>query len=580
MGPDCVFTLFNLTKMCSITAILNAHGSQEELRTTALNISKLQRHRGPDWSGVYQNEVAILVHERLAIVDVLSGAQPMIDPENQTALAVNGEIYNHQSIREATAEYPYQTGSDCEVILALHRDKGAKLVHDLEGMFAFVLFDPRDKSWLIARDSIGIIPLYFGHDKNGALLVASELKGIQHLCEDVSEFPPGHYWKSSDDSPTRYFNEAWMDRETSPNKPFEKGELRDQLTEAVRTHLMGDVPYGLLISGGLDSSVIAAVAQNFSKDRVEDDGNSEAWWPRVHSFSIGLEGSPDVAAAQKVAEHIGTVHHPLVFTIQEGIDALDDVIRHIETYDVTTIRASTPMYLMARQIKAMGIKMVLSGEGADELFGGYLYFHLAPDEKEFHEETVRKVLALNKYDCSRANKSMMAWGIETRVPFLHKPFVNYAMELDAKAKMGGNGKIEKHILREAFDGLIPDEILWRQKEQFSDGVGYGWIDGLRDHAESKVSDEEMSRAAVRFPINTPDTKEGYHYRTLFEKHFPSSAAANCVPGGKSVACSTEKALEWSESLKNVVDPSGRAVTSIHQDSYDGDSSDSEAKDSK
>ena len=563
----CVFTTSISTNMCSITAILNDQGTPEQMRSNALQISKLQRHRGPDWSGVYQNDSAVLVHERLAIVDVTSGSQPLIDPEHQTALAVNGEIYNHKNIRKSTANYPYQTGSDCEVILALYREKGAELVNDLEGMFAFVLFDPRDQSWIIARDSIGIIPLYFGHDKNGALLVASEMKGIEHLCEDVSEFPPGHYWKSSDDAPVRYFQEAWMDWDNAPKKAYDKEELRAQLTESVRTHLMGDVPYGLLISGGLDSSVIAAIAQNFSKNRIEDDGNSEAWWPRVHSFSIGLEGSPDVAAAQKVADHIGTVHHPLAFTIQEGIDAIEDVIRHIETYDVTTIRASTPMYLMARQIKAMGIKMVLSGEGADELFGGYLYFHLAPDAKEFHEETVRKVLALNKYDCSRANKSMMAWGIETRVPFLHKPFFNYAMDMDPTAKMGGNGKIEKHILREAFDGIIPDEILWRQKEQFSDGVGYGWIDGLKDHADAKVSDEELARAAVRFPINTPDTKEGYFYRTLFEKHYPSSAAANCVPGGKSVACSTEKALEWSDSLKNVVDPSGRAVTAVHQDGY-------------
>ncbi len=553
--------------MCSITAILHAKGSADKTRSQALEISKLQRHRGPDWSGVYQHDGSVLVHERLAIVDVSSGSQPLIDPENQVALAVNGEIYNHQAIRTSTSNYPYQTGSDCEVILALYREKGEELVHALEGMFAFVLFDPRDNSWLIARDSIGIIPLYFGHDKNGTLLVASEMKGIEHLCEDVSEFPPGHFWKSSQNAPTRYFQEDWMDWEKAPKKRFDKEELRAQLTESVRTHLMGDVPYGLLISGGLDSSVIAAVAQNFSQKRVDDDGNSEAWWPRVHSFSIGLEGSPDVAAAQKVADEIGTVHHPLAFTIQEGIDSLEDVIRHIETYDVTTIRASTPMYLMARQIKAMGIKMVLSGEGADELFGGYLYFHLAPDAKEFHEETVRKMLALNKYDCSRANKSMMAWGIETRVPFLHKPFVNYAMEMDPSVKMGGKGRIEKHILREAFDGIIPDEILWRQKEQFSDGVGYGWIDGLKDHAEAKVSDEELARAAVRFPINTPDTKEGYYYRTLFETHFSSAAAANCVPGGKSVACSTEKALEWSESLKNVVDPSGRAVTSVHQDGY-------------
>ena len=533
----------------------------------ALAISKRQRHRGPDWSGVYQEQNALLAHERLAIVDVTSGAQPLIDPGTGTALAVNGEIYNHQLLRKSTPDFPYQTGSDCEVILALYRENGADLVHRLEGMFAFVLYDAEADAWLIGRDPIGIIPLYYGHTSDGRLLIASEMKGIEPLCEDVSEFPPGHVWSSADSAPKRYYIEDWMEWDAAPKKAFDKAELKAELERSVKSHLMGDVPYGLLISGGLDSSVIAAIAQNFSQKRVDDEDNSDAWWPRVHSFSIGLEGSPDVAAAQKVAEHIGTIHHPLMFTIQEGLDALEDVIKHIETYDVTTIRASTPMYLMARQIKAMGIKMVLSGEGADELFGGYLYFHMAPDAKEFHEESVRKVLALNKYDCSRANKSMMAWGIETRVPFLHKPFVNYAMSLDPQSKMGGNGRIEKHILRESFEGLIPDEILWRQKEQFSDGVGYGWIDGLKDHAEQHVSDEEMERAAIRFPINPPATKEGYYYRSIFEKHYPSAAAANSVPGGKSVACSTEKALEWNESLKNVVDPSGRAVTNVHTDGY-------------
>jgi len=553
--------------MCSITAILNGSANGEELRSMALAISKRQRHRGPDWSGVYQEQNALLAHERLAIVDVTSGAQPLIDPGTGTALAVNGEIYNHQLLRKSTPDFPYQTGSDCEVILALYRENGADLVHRLEGMFAFVLYDAEADAWLIGRDPIGIIPLYYGHTSDGRLLIASEMKGIEPLCEDVSEFPPGHVWSSADSAPKRYYTEDWMEWDAAPKKAFDKAELKAELERSVKSHLMGDVPYGLLISGGLDSSVIAAIAQNFSQKRVDDEDNSDAWWPRVHSFSIGLEGSPDVAAAQKVAEHIGTIHHPLVFTIQEGLDALEDVIKHIETYDVTTIRASTPMYLMARQIKAMGIKMVLSGEGADELFGGYLYFHMAPDAKEFHEESVRKVLALNKYDCSRANKSMMAWGIETRVPFLHKPFVNYAMSLDPQSKMGGNGRIEKHIIRESFEGLIPDEILWRQKEQFSDGVGYGWIDGLKDHAEQHVSDEEMERAAIRFPINPPATKEGYYYRSIFEKHYPSAAAANSVPGGKSVACSTEKALEWNESLKNVVDPSGRAVTNVHTDGY-------------
>jgi asparagine synthase (glutamine-hydrolysing) len=553
--------------MCSITAALNLSNSDETQRAMALHVSKLQRHRGPDWSGVYQHANAILSHERLAIVDVSSGAQPLIDPDNATALAVNGEIYNHASIREKTASYPYQTGSDCEVILALYRDFGAGLVDHLEGMFSFVLFDPKKNTWIIGRDPIGIIPLYFGHDENGTLLVASEMKAIASLCDDVSEFPPGHTWSSVQASPQKYFKTDWMEWDSAPKNKLDLKELNHQLTESVRSHLMGDVPYGLLISGGLDSSVIAAIAQSFSKKRVDDDNKTEAWWPRAHSFSIGLEGSPDLAAAQKVADFIGTAHHPLTFTIQEGLDALEDVIRHVETYDVTTIRSSTPMYLMARQIKAMGIKMVLSGEGADEIFGGYLYFHLAPDAKELHEETVRKVLALNKYDCSRANKAMMAWGIETRVPFLHKPFVDFAMSLDPEVKMSGGNRIEKHIIREAFDGIIPDEILWRQKEQFSDGVGYGWIDGLKDHAESHISDHEFSRASVRFPINTPDTKEGYYYRTIFETHFPSAACAATVPGGKSVACSTEKALEWSESLRNVVDPSGRAVTDVHNKGY-------------
>ena len=561
--------------MCSITALLNLHTSDDSQRSLALHVSKLQRHRGPDWSGVYQHAHAVLAHERLAIVDVTSGSQPLIDPENGTALAVNGEIYNHRVLRDKTPSYPYQTGSDCEVILALYREHGSDLVHHLDGMFGFVLFDPLQNTWLIGRDSIGIIPLYFGHGSDGTLLVASEMKALAELCDDVSEFPPGHIWSSDQPQPELYFKEPWMDFETAPKNAFVPSELNQHLTDAVKSHLMGDVPYGLLISGGLDSSVIAAIAQSFAENRVDEDGESKAWWPRAHSFSIGLEGSPDLAAAQKVADFIGTVHHPLVFTIQEGLDALEDVIRSVETYDVTTIRASTPMYLMARQIKAMGIKMVLSGEGADELFGGYLYFHMAPNAKELHEETVRKVLALSKFDCSRANKSMMAWGIETRVPFLHKPFVNYAMSLDPESKMGGPGKIEKHIIRESFDGIVPDEILWRQKEQFSDGVGYGWIDGLKDHSESKVTDEELARANTRFPINAPSTKEGYYYRTIFEKYYPSAACAATIPGGKSVACSTEKALEWSESLKNVVDPSGRAVTSIHNDSYN---SSEEAKD--
>lgn len=554
--------------MCSITALLQAQGTTEQDRSHALDVSKLQRHRGPDWSGVFQCEFGILSHERLAIVDVSSGAQPLIDPDSGVALAVNGEVYNHREIRkDAALDYAYQTGSDCEVILALHRTGDRRVWTRLHGMFGFVLLDPRNGSWVIGRDPIGIIPLYFGHDSQGRLWVASEMKALAETCDDVQEFPPGHVWYSDEAEPVRYFERDWMHWDTHPKAAYRPEELHDALKSAVRSHLMGDVPYGLLISGGLDSSVIAALAQQFARQRVDDDETSEAWWPRIHSFSIGLEGSPDLAAAAKVAEHIGTVHHPLTFTIQQGLDALEDVIRHVETYDVTTIRASTPMYLMARQIKAMGIKMVLSGEGADELFGGYLYFHLAPNSREFHEESVRKVLGLNKYDCARANKSMMAWGIEARVPFLDTPFIDYAMRLDPEAKMGGNGRMEKEAIRNAFPGLLPDEILWRQKEQFSDGVGYGWIDGLRDHAEQRVSDEAFSRAAARFPINPPATKEAYFYRTIYERLFPSAACAALVPGGKSVACSTEKALEWSESLRNVVDPSGRAVRGVHKDSY-------------
>ena len=556
--------------MCSITALLGTTDSSSTARQRVLRASHLQSHRGPDWSGIREFPQAIVAHERLAIVDVMSGAQPLEDTETGTVLAVNGEIYNHQSLKadsKACQGYPFQSGSDCEVILALHREHGSDLVQHLSGMYAFVLFNPQTEEWLIARDPMGIIPLYFGKDKSGCLWVASEMKALIEECDDVQIFPPGHVWTSDKTAPQGFYQRDWMEGDL-PNGEYSPEELKQELTRSVQAHLMGDVPYGLLISGGLDSSVIAAIAMKHAKHRVDDDGRSEAWWPRVHSFSIGLEGSPDLAAAEKVAEAIGTVHHGLTFTIQEGLDALSEVIRHIETYDVTTIRASTPMYLMARKIKAMGIKMVLSGEGADELFGGYLYFHMAPNAKEFHEETVRKVMGLHQYDCARANKSMMAWGIEARVPFLDREFIDYAMGLDPAVKMGGAGKIEKAAIRDAFKGEIPEEILQRQKEQFSDGVGYGWIDGVQDHAASHVSDEDLARAHVRFPINPPATKEGYFFRVLFENHFPSAAAASTVPGGKSVACSTEKALEWDERLKNNIDPSGRAVGGVHQDAYD------------
>ena len=557
--------------MCSITALLNRTTLLDADRKSVLNASRRQQHRGPDWSGIREFPAAIVSHERLAIVDVLSGAQPLVDPDSGTVLAVNGEIYNHLDLKSggasgACGEYPFQSGSDCEVILALYRKHGRDLVQHLSGMYAFVLFDPKSSTWIIARDPIGIIPLYYGTDGAGRLWVASEMKALVDTCDDVRVFPPGQVWASGEMAPTSFYQRDWMEGDL-PARPYQPEELNSALTAAVKSHLMGDVPYGLLISGGLDSSVIAAIAMKLAKTRVDDGDQSEAWWPRVHSFSIGLDGSPDLAAAQEVADAIGTVHHPLNFTIQEGLDALSEVIRHIETYDVTTIRASTPMYLMARKIKAMGIKMVLSGEGADELFGGYLYFHMAPDEREFHEETVRKVLGLHQYDCARANKSMMAWGIEARVPFLDREFIDYAMGLDPTSKMGGPGKIEKAVIRQAFKGYLPGHILNRQKEQFSDGVGYGWIDGLRDHAEARVTDGDMERAAVRFPLNPPATKEAYFYRTLFEEHFPSAAAAATVPGGKSVACSTEKALEWDERLRANPDPSGRAVGGVHNDAY-------------
>ena len=555
--------------MCSITALLGLTQSTEGHRDAVLRASSRQHHRGPDWSGVVQTDHAVLAHERLAIVDVASGSQPLRDPENGNLLAVNGEIYNHRALKKgALKDCSFTTASDCEVILPLYAKHGADLVDHLEGMYAFVLHAPESGKWLVGRDPIGIIPLYYGRDGDGHTWIASEMKAIEDVCLEVQPFPPGHTMSDADMGPVKRYERDWMDWHTLPQNPYRPEELHNQLDRAVQSHLMGDVPYGLLISGGLDSSVVAALAMRHAQQRVDDDNASQAWWPNVHSFAIGLEGSPDLAAAEEVAEFIGTTHHGLTYTIQEGIDALSDVVKHIETYDVTTIRASTPMYLMARRIRTMGIKMVLSGEGADELFGGYLYFHLAPDAKEFHEETVRKVLDLHKYDCARANKSMMAWGIEARVPFLDTTFIDYAMRLDPNVKMAGDGKLEKEPIRKAFEGLLPERILRRQKEQFSDGVGYMWIDTLKAQAEARVSDQDLAQAASRFPINPPTTKEGYWYRDMFESNFPSASAASTVPGGKSVACSTEKALEWDIRLQNVVDPSGRAVTDVHTDGYD------------
>lgn len=554
--------------MCSIFGILDIKSDVKALRQQALQLSKLLRHRGPDWSGVWNNDNAILVHERLAIVDVESGAQPLINESQGHVLAVNGEIYNHKALEaELTCDYTFQTQSDCEVILGLYQEHGVDFIDMLHGMFAFALYDEKKNTYLIARDHIGIIPLYYGYDEHGNFYVASEMKALTPACKQIKEFPPGHYYHSEAGEFVKYYQRDWMSYETVAENPAPPQLIKESLEEAVRGHLMSDVPYGVLLSGGLDSSIIAAVAQKFAKSRVEDDGQSPAWWPQLHSFAIGLEGSPDLAAAQKVADAIGTIHHSLEFTIQEGLDAVRDVIYFLETYDVTTIRASTPMYLMSRKIRAMGIKMVLSGEGADEVFGGYLYFHKAPNGKELHNETLRKLERLHMFDCLRANKSMSAWGVEARVPFLDKAFLDAAMSINPDAKLCKDGKMEKNILREAFEGYLPEEILWRQKEQFSDGVGYSWIDTLKEVAEEEISDQMLETASFRFPHNTPDSKEGYFFRSIFEEHFPGAAAAECVPGGKSVACSTPEALAWDQSLESKIDPSGRAVQGVHEDSY-------------
>ncbi len=552
--------------MCSIFGILDIKSDAVALRKTALEMSKRLRHRGPDWSGIYSTDKAILVHERLSIVDPGNGAQPLYNPERTHVLAVNGEIYNHKELEKAlTVDFQFQTGSDCEVILAKYKEKGAAFLDEINGIFAFILYDAVEDAYLIGRDHMGIIPLYMGYDERGNFYVASEMKALTPVCKSVQEFPPGHYLWSKDGELTRYYQRDWMEYDNVKDNVTDKLALRDALEDAVKRQLMCDVPYGVLLSGGLDSSIISAVTKQYAARRVEDDGKSEAWWPQLHSFAVGLKGSPDLAAAQKVADHLGTIHHEITFTVQEGLDALRDVIYHLETYDVTTVRASTPMYLMARFIKAMGIKMVLSGEGSDELFGGYLYFHKAPDAKEFHEETVRKLSQLHMYDCLRANKSMAAWGVEGRVPFLDKEFMDVAMRVNPKDKMCGNGKIEKHLLREAFEHYLPKEVAWRQKEQFSDGVGYSWIDSLKAHVEKEVSDQLFEAAAFRFPINTPLTKEAYFYRAIFEEHFPLESAALCVPYGKSVACSTPKALEWDEQFKLMADPSGRAVMGVHNE---------------
>ncbi|WP_394205695.1 asparagine synthase B [Shewanella waksmanii] len=552
--------------MCSVFSILDIQSDATPLRQVALEMSKLLRHRGPDWSGIYSCERAILAHERLAIVDVANGAQPLLSEDEQIILAVNGEIYNHKELKaELGDKYQYQTNSDCEVILSLYQEYGSEFLDKLNGIFAFVLYDKAKDEYLIGRDHMGIIPLYTGRDADGNFYVASEMKALMPVCKTVEEFKPGHYLTKA--GYQHYYQRDWQEFDAVADNEASVDELREALEAAVKRQLMSDVPYGVLLSGGLDSSVISAITQTFAKRRIEDDGESNAWWPQLHSFAVGLEGAPDLAAAQKVADAIGTIHHEITFTFQDGLDAIKDVIYHLETYDVTTIRAATPMYLMARKIKAMGIKMVLSGEGADELFGGYLYFHKAPNAQAFHEELVRKLDKLHLFDCLRANKAMAAWGLEARVPFLDKEFIDTAMRINPEAKMSKDGKIEKHILRQAFEHKLPEEVAWRQKEQFSDGVGYSWIDGLKDHAAEQVDDLQLANAKFRFPYNTPETKEAYFYRTFFEELFPLPSAAETVPGGKSVACSTPEALAWDESLQGIIDPSGRAVQSVHESAY-------------
>lgn len=554
--------------MCGIAAIFNIKEQTSSLRDKALKMAKKIRHRGPDWSGIYCGGSAILAHERLSIVDPESGGQPLYSPDKKQVLAVNGEIYNHRDIRKQfEGKYEFQTGSDCEVILALYREKGINFLEDLNGIFAFALYDEEKDDFLIARDPIGVIPLYIGYDSDGKVYCASELKALEDFCERYEPFLPGHYYWSKEGKMTRWYTRDWMTYDAVKDNPASVSAIHDALEAAVKRQLMSDVPYGVLLSGGLDSSVISAISKKFAARRIETDGKKDAWWPQLHSFAVGLKGAPDLIKAREVADYIGTVHHEINYTIQEGLDAVRDVIYFIETYDVTTVRASTPMYLLARVIKSMGIKMVLSGEGADEVFGGYLYFHKAPNAKAFHEETVRKLSKLYLYDCLRANKSLSAWGVEGRVPFLDKEFLDVAMRTNPEAKMCPGKTIEKKIVREAFADMLPESVAWRQKEQFSDGVGYSWIDTLKEITSKTVTDEQMAHAAERFPINTPMNKEEYYYRSIFEEYFPSESAARSVPSVPSVACSTAEALAWDASFKNLNDPSGRAVAGVHEEAY-------------
>ena len=554
--------------MCGIVAIYNNQIKfDKDMRSKCLKMSKKVRHRGPDWSGIYSSDNAILAHERLSIVDIKSGRQPLFSNDESIILTVNGEIYNHLDFRNSSEiDYKYQTNSDCEVIIPLFKEYGKDLLNHLNGIFSFFLYDKLENAFFVARDPIGVIPLYMGKDKNGTSYFSSEMKSLVGKCQNIKEFPPGHYMTNNDTKPIKYYKKNWMSFDNIKNYNSKK-DLNNSLENAVKRQLMSDVPFGVLLSGGLDSSIISSIVKKFSKKRIESDQKKDAWWPQIHSFAVGLKGSPDLKAANKVSKDLGTVHHEIHFTIQEALDSLEDVIYYLETCDVTTVRASTPMYLMARYIKSMGIKMLLSCEGADEIFGGYLYFHKAPNSKEFHEETVRKIDKLHLYDCLRANKSLSAWGVEGRVPFLDKEFIDYSMNLDPKLKMISSDKIEKHILRESFKGYLPDDILWRQKEQFSDGVGYSWIDSLKEYADKSISENDFRNRNEIFPVNTPKSKEEFLFRRIFEKHFPGDDCALCVPSSKSVACSTEEALKWDKSFLDMNDPSGRSIKKIHKDSY-------------
>jgi len=572
--------------MCGILALLGLEEAGP-LRKEIVELAKLLRHRGPDWSGIYCKGPAIIAHERLAIVDPDSGDQPLYSEDKSVILGVNGEIYNHIELRESLEErcpgkYKFATKSDCEVLLHLYCEDGPDFLskNEICGMYAFVIWDSKREMYLCARDPIGIIPLYVGWSSDGAVRVSSELKAINQACHRLELFPPGHVYNSATSQRKMFYTPRWWNPSDIPTEEIALTKLREAFEKSVISHLMSDVPYGVLLSGGLDSSLVASIMSRHCARRIESGGREPAHWPQLHSFSIGLDGSPDLSAAKEVSKYLGTVHHEYVFTPEQGIDALSDVIYHLETFDVTTIRASTPMYLMARRIRATGVKMVLSGEGADEIFGGYLYFHKAPNEKEFHEENIRKVKQLHLYDCLRANKAMMAWGVEARVPFLDRRFMETAFSIDPRQKMcitnDGQKRIEKWVLRKAFDlpaprSYLPSDVLWRQKEQFSDGVGYSWIDCIKAHAEKMVSDQQLKMAAHRFPLKTPRTKEAYLYRSMFAEHFgENSAACEAVGWQDSIACSSEVALKWDAAFQGRADASGRAVAGVHDSAYGKD----------